>query len=76
MKAKILGYTVEVHISRDAFSRWYADKLLAQSLSYRGGHKIALIKALRIEQDISLVDAKKAIESMFDFDSDGKPTIK
>ncbi len=79
MKARIFGYIVELHISKGEYSRRYAGKLLTQSHSFISnqlGYKVALIKALRIEQGISLVDAKEAIESMFDFNSDGKPTIK
>ena len=79
MNIRIFGYTVELHISKGEYSRRYAGKLLTQSHSFISnqlGYKVALIKALRIEQGISLVDAKEAIESMFDFDGDGKPTVK
>ncbi len=79
MNIRIFGYTVELYIGMGRYNRRYASKLLTQSHSFASnqvGHKVALIKALRIEQGISLVDAKEAIESMFDFDSDGKPTIK
>ena len=79
MNIRMFGYTIELHISMSKYNRRYATKLLTRSHSFTSnqvGRKIALIKALRIEQDISLVDAKEAIESMFDFDSDGKPTIK
>ena len=75
----MFGYTVELYISIGKYNRRYASKLLTQSHSFvsnQVGYKIALIKALRIEQGISLVDAKEAIESMFDFDGEGKPIIK
>lgn len=79
MIIRLFGHTIEVHVSKDNYSRRYAGKLLTQANSYTSsqvGYKIALIKALRIEKDMSLVDAKEAIESMFDFDSRGNPVIR
>lgn len=83
MNISLFGYRVEVYISKSKYGRKFASKLLVQShsyvsnqLGYNTGYKIALIKALRIDQDINLADAKEAIESMFDFDNEGKPIIK
>jgi ribosomal protein L7/L12 len=77
MNISLFGYTIEVYKSK--YGRKLARKILAQSHSYtsnQAGYKIALIKALRIDQDISLKDAKDAVESMFDFDDNGRPRIK
>jgi len=79
MNISLFGYKVEVHISKGEYNRRLASKLLTQSHSFisnQMGYKLALIKALRIEKGITLKDAKDAIESMFDFDVNGKPVIK
>lgn len=56
MNISLFGYTIEVHISKGEYNRRFAGKLLTQAHSYTSnqvGYKIALIKALRIEKDIS-----------------------
>ena len=79
MNISLLGYTIEVHINKGKYNRKVAKKILLQSYSYTSNqisNKTALIKALRADQGISLVDAKEAIDSMFHFGNAGTPIIK
>jgi len=79
MRFRILNHTVEIYISRNYFGRGYAGKILEHASYYQqfsDSPKIALIKTLRINQpDISLKDAKEAVETMYDF-STVPPTVK
>lgn len=74
-----LGYVAEEQ-DNGTYSRRLAQRLLdywqRNSPNALGSPKIALIKHLRFWHNISLVDAKSAVETMFLFDDDGQPVIK
>jgi len=77
MKIEFFNHTLEVYFYKNEYGQNFARKLLARSLSSFGGSgKIPLIKTLRIQEDLTLVEAKKIIEEMFDFDSAGNGIVK
>lgn len=65
-----LGYVAE-----EPGYRKFAESLLNRIAGSPGSPKIALIKALRIQADISLRDAKDEVEKMFDFSTEN-PVVR
>lgn len=81
LQFKLFGYTVEIIIHKNKYSRKFAKELL-QRVYHNSAcvnvPKIALIKVLReIQPTLQLKEAKEVIESMFEFDSPaGLPRLK
>ena len=74
MILKLFNYTLEVYLSKSNCNRRIAKALLDRYWlnPSSNSHKIGLIKLIRSEQDMSLVDAKEAIEAMYDFPDYGR----
>lgn len=78
MILKLFNYTLEVNFYKTGYNRFFAKKLLNRYWlnPVTNSPKITLIKIIRAEKNISLSDAKEAIELMFDIQADGTPVIK
>lgn len=78
---KLFGYTVEITVHKNKYSRKFAKELLQKAYhnpAYINVPKIALIKVLReIQPTLPLKEAKEIVESIFEFDSPaGLPRLK
>lgn len=83
LQFKLFGYTVEITVHKNKYSRKFAKELLQKSYyqeCYGRVPKIALIKALRDihpNPNLQLKEAKEMVEDMFEFDSPaGLPRLK
>ena len=76
MNIELFGYRLEIY--KTGYNKHFAKKLLNRYWlnPVTNSPKIALIKILRAEKNISLNDAKEAVELMFNFQADGTPVIK